>query len=34
VIDAIDELALERRQRITVPIARMALATIGVIDDS
>lgn len=34
VVDAIDELALERRQRITVPIARMALAAIGVIDDS
>ncbi|SDC84479.1 hypothetical protein SAMN05444678_10689 [Sphingomonas sp. YR710] len=34
VVDAIDELALERRQRITVPIGRMALAAIGVIDDS
>jgi len=33
-IDAIDELALERRQRITVPIARLALNSIGVIDDS
>lgn len=34
IVDAIDELALERRQRITVPIARMALAAIGVIDES
>lgn len=34
VIDAIDEIALERRRRITVPIARAALAMVGVIDDS
>lgn len=34
IVDAIDELALQRRQGITVPIARTALARIGVIDDS
>jgi hypothetical protein len=34
VVDAIDEIALEKRQRITVPIARAALAMVGVIDDS
>jgi hypothetical protein len=34
VVDAIDEIALEKRQRITVPIARSALAMVGVIDDS
>jgi hypothetical protein len=33
-VDAIDQLALERRQRITVPLARDALAMIGVIDES
>jgi hypothetical protein len=33
VVDAIDEIALEKRQRITVPIARSALAMVGVIDD-
>jgi hypothetical protein len=33
-IDALDEVALARRQRITVPLARRALALIGVIDDS
>jgi hypothetical protein len=33
-IDALDELAFERRQRLTIPLARRALATMGVIDDS
>ena len=33
-VDALDEVALARRQRITVPLARRALAMIGVIDDS
>ena len=33
-IDALDELAFERRQRLTVPLARRALAAMGVIDDS
>ncbi len=33
-VDALDELAFERRQRLTVPLARRALAAIGVIDDS
>lgn len=34
IVDAIDELALATRHRITLPLARKALATIGVIDDS
>jgi len=33
-VDAIDEAALSRRARLTLPLARRALATIGVIDDS
>ncbi|WP_156681460.1 HdaA/DnaA family protein [Sphingomonas profundi] len=33
-VDALDEVALARRQRITVPLARRALALLGVIDDS
>jgi hypothetical protein len=33
-VDALDELAFERRQRLTVPLARRALAAIGVIDES
>ncbi len=33
-VDALDEVALARRQRITVPLARHALALVGVIDDS
>jgi hypothetical protein len=33
-IDALDELAFERRQRLTVPLARRALAAMGVIDES
>lgn len=33
-VDALDEVALARRQRITVPLARRALEMIGVIDDS
>lgn len=33
-IDALDEVALARRQRITVPLSRRALDLIGVIDDS
>ena len=34
IVDAIDEIALSRRHRITLPLARQALATLGVIDDS
>ena len=34
IIDALDELALARRQRITLPLVRQALAQMGVIDDS
>lgn len=34
VIDALDQLSLARRSRITVPLARQALLSIGVIDDS
>jgi len=34
VIDALDQLSLARRSRVTVPLARRALQTIGVIDDS
>ncbi len=33
-VDALDSLALERRQGLTVPLARKALASLGVIDDS
>lgn len=33
-VDALDEGALARRQRITVPLARRALVSLGVIDDS
>jgi hypothetical protein len=33
-IDALDELAYEQRQRLTVPLARRALAAVGVIDES
>jgi hypothetical protein len=33
-IDALDELALQKRQRLTVPLAREALAAMGVIDES
>ncbi len=33
-VDALDEVALERRQRITIPLARAALAAIGFIDES
>jgi len=33
-IDAVDDLSLARRQRLTVPLARLALERIGVIDDS
>ncbi|WP_203234570.1 HdaA/DnaA family protein [Sphingomonas solaris] len=33
-VDALDEVALARRQRITVPLARRALMSLGVIDDS
>ena len=33
-IDALDELALQKRQGLTVPLARQALARIGVIDES
>ena len=33
-VDALDELALQKRQRLTVPLAREALATMGVIDES
>jgi len=34
VVDALDELALERRQALTVPLARRALMALGVIDES
>jgi hypothetical protein len=34
IVDALDELALASRHRITLPMARKALALIGVIDDS
>ncbi|AGH51313.1 DNA replication initiation ATPase [Sphingomonas sp. MM-1] len=34
VVDALDQLSLERRSRITVPLAREALRLVGVIDDS
>lgn len=34
VIDALDELALQRRQALTVPLARRALMMLGVIDES
>jgi hypothetical protein len=33
-IDTLDELALQRRQGLTIPLARRALQAIGVIDDS
>jgi hypothetical protein len=33
-VDALDELAFERRQRLTVPLARRALEGLGVIDES
>jgi hypothetical protein len=33
-VDALDELALQRRQALTVPLARMALMSLGVIDES
>lgn len=33
-VDALDGVALARRQRITVPLARRALMSLGVIDDS
>ncbi|MDO6414659.1 chromosomal replication initiator DnaA [Sphingomonas sp. BIUV-7] len=33
-MDALDELALQRRQALTVPLARRALITLGVIDES
>ena len=34
IVDALDDLALASRHRITLPLARKALASIGVIDDS
>ena len=34
VVEALDEAALARRQRLSVPLARRALATLGVIDAS
>lgn len=34
IVDALDELALASRHRITLPLARKALASVGVIDDS
>lgn len=34
VIDALDQLALERRARVTIPLARRALENLGVIDPS
>lgn len=34
IVDALDGIALARRHRITLPLARKALASIGVIDDS
>jgi hypothetical protein len=33
-VDALDELALQRRQALTVPLARLALISLGVIDES
>ena len=33
-VDALDELALQRRQGLTVPLARQALLKLGVIDES
>jgi hypothetical protein len=33
-VDALDELAYAQRQRLTVPLARRALAAMGVIDES
>ena len=33
-IDALDELAYEQRQGLTIPLARRALAAVGVIDES
>jgi hypothetical protein len=33
-VDALDELALQKRQRLTVPLARQALEAMGVIDES
>jgi hypothetical protein len=33
-VDALDELALQRRQALTVPLARRALIALGVIDES
>jgi len=33
-IEALDELALQRRQGLTVPLARLALTEMGVIDES
>jgi hypothetical protein len=33
-VDALDELALQRRQALTVPLARRALIGLGVIDES
>lgn len=34
VVDALDELALQKRQGLTVPLARQALMRLGVIDES
>jgi hypothetical protein len=34
IVEALDEAALQRRSRITLPIARAALASLGVIDPS
>jgi hypothetical protein len=34
IVDALDEVALAKRHRITLPLARAALASLGVIDDS
>ncbi len=34
IVDLIDDTALARRSRLTVPLARRALARMGVIDDS
>ncbi len=33
-VEALDELAYQRRQRLTVPLARKALAALGVIDET
>jgi hypothetical protein len=33
-VDALDELAYQKRQRLTVPLARRALLALGVIDES